>query len=409
MTPRAKAVDWGLALLTQDPFPEVPPRSPDEAIWAGMKELKANIERHLAVGVTTAASQVILNWGPYGSGKTHAAVYYGSQEKMPKTKGPRVREVVLVRVTTPKDAAEAERIFFRDILEAIQFRRIRSSVSELIRQTSEDDALLTLQESLASEALGKAMWLLGHERKAKGQMSLFGDEGMSDDWNRLLEAYFHGQTTKTDLKTLGLSRGMDTSQDRARVLAGVAQSIIGFAPTDEIASHRRLILWIDELEDLLYFTSRQYRPFTQGIRDLIDRLPSYFTLMMNFTLASPELQEDATALFGAAIMDRVTANIYFREPTKEEAFDYAVDVMRHYRTAEFARFKVPSSFPFEESALKSLIEMLDRRTPRSINKRCAQIAMRALEDGVISAEKRHLIDRGYIDKVQIEEVETEEA
>jgi hypothetical protein len=408
MKSKAKALNWEAALLQQAPFPEVPPRSPQEARWAGMVALKAHLDRLFAVAITTSTSQVILNWGQYGSGKTHAAIYYGLDERMPKVRAPRVGEAIIITVPTPKDPSAPEVVLYREILETVQFRRIRGAVRELIDQKGDAQALISLQELMASEALGKAMWLLGHERASRGQMSLFGDSEPSEDWNRLLEAYFHSQTTKTDLKTLGLSRGVDTSQDRFRIIAGVIQCLIGFAPLDDVPGHRRFLLWIDEMEDLLYFASRQHRPFTQGIRDLIDRLPNYFTLLMNFTLASPELHEDATVLLGQAVMDRVTAEVYFKEPTPDEAFEYAVQIMQSYRTRLPEKLGLPKTFPFTEDALRWLIEILDRRTPRRINRRCGQIIMHALAEGAISAEKGKMIDRPFIDKVHADEAEAEE-
>ena len=32
--------DWGLVLLKQNPFPNTPPRRPEDAVWAGFKGLK---------------------------------------------------------------------------------------------------------------------------------------------------------------------------------------------------------------------------------------------------------------------------------------------------------------------------------------------------------------------------------
>ena len=69
-------IDWSLALLKNDPFPDVPPRNATETIWAGMSQLKTQFDELLIEAQTTAALQVVLNWGAYGSGKTHAATYF---------------------------------------------------------------------------------------------------------------------------------------------------------------------------------------------------------------------------------------------------------------------------------------------------------------------------------------------
>jgi hypothetical protein len=404
---RARSVDWKLVLLKQNPFPDVPPRTPGEAIWAGMPRLKDQVNVLLVEAQSTSATQVVLNWGAYGSGKTHAAIYFGTRDRLPTIEDEHVRDVWILYVHTPRDPSQADTILYRNILEVIRFGRLRQTIRDIIALHGEQNSLEMLQDIVRSETLGKALWLLGLERSGAGQLRLWKDDKASDEWEWLLQAYFFSQHTKTALRQLGLGRGIDNSQDRFRILGGVLQCLIGLAPVEEIERHSRVLLWIDEMEDLIYFTSRQYRPFTQGLRDLIDRLPSYFTLLMNFTLAAPEAYEDATVVLGQALMDRITHQIYFQEPNEKEAYRYVVELLDAFRTQPPQDLGLPPTYPFSEETLKEIIGMLPERTPREVNKRCSEIITNALMKGVISAAGKGIISMDFVAELDKDRLDLE--
>ncbi len=152
-------------------------------------------------------------------------------------------------------------------------------------------ALEKLQGLSRVKLWGKALWLLGFERERLGQTTLTQESDALNKQQKLLERYFFSKATKSDLKQLGLSRDIKSTQDRFHILACLLQCIIGLEPIKDIEQHRRVILWIDEMEDLICYPSRYHRPFLQGLHDLFDKLPDYFTILMNFTLASPDYAE----------------------------------------------------------------------------------------------------------------------
>lgn len=394
-------LDWNYAYLKHNPFADTPPRKPQEAVWAGLPQLKKQFETLFVQALATPATQVVLNWGAWGSGKTHAAMYFGLKERLwPLVQEPRVKDICIVYIRTPKEPARADIDLYRDIIEALRFSNLRKLIRDLIAERGQEEALRLLQDSASSEPLGKAIWLLGLDpKKHSGQLTLFGEEP-SEERNQLLESYFFSTCTKRDLKELGLSRGIDNAQDRFRVLGTLLQCIIGFAPPEQLDQHTRLILWIDELEDLIYFQSRQYRPFTQGLRDLTDRLPNYLTLLMNFTLATGTY-EDATVVLGDALTSRITHQVYFQPLTPEEAYEYVLELMRYYRSDDPANKGLPSTYPFTEDALHTLIEMLPPlgRTPRDLNKQCSQVVSQALIEGVITAPGEGIITPEFVTRV----------
>src|ERR1700752_507009 len=84
----------------------------------------------------------------------------------------------------------------------------------------------------------------------------------------------------------------------------------------------RVVLWLDEMEDLLYFPTRYYLPFTQALREVIDNTNVHMTIMLNFTFSEPEDLPAIENVLGQAIMQRVNQHIVFQEPTVDDLKKY---------------------------------------------------------------------------------------
>src|SRR5690606_4938865 len=61
-------------------FRLTPATNPDELVWAGFKDIKNKFERRIERSIRIPNSSLVLNWGEYGSGKTHAARYFNKKE-----------------------------------------------------------------------------------------------------------------------------------------------------------------------------------------------------------------------------------------------------------------------------------------------------------------------------------------
>lgn len=400
------SLNWRYALLKSNPFAYMTPPSQNEIVWAGMENLKQQFDQVFFEAKTTTSTQVVLNWGAYGSGKTHASIYYSLPERFPSVQGNQVSGVVILRIRTPKDPTKPDLILYKDIIEAIRFSRLRQIVGKTITTLGLEQARSTLQELTESEVLGQAIVLLGLEPNSKGDLEPLSSITNPSEWHTLLESYFFSQNTKSDLKKLRLSRSIDTAQERFRILAALLQCMIGLKRGEDVSTYSRLVLWIDEMEDLIYFATKQYRPFTQGLRELIDRLPNAFTLMMNFTLASPEVFEDTTVVLGEALMERISRNIYFKEPNEADAALYVREMISTFRLPSISESfpQVSDVYPFSNTSLQHLIALLPRRTPRELNKRCSEVITEALKRGVISGEGVGEITSEFITQLDEEQM-----
>ena len=386
------SIDWNIAGLRENPFTISPPTDPKRVIWAGMDVIKDEFDSVFREAKVSAPTQVVLCRGPIGGGKTHASLFFSSDKNIPKT-SPSVQNIEVLRVQTPTETGNPARDFYQDVMEQIRLDRIGEAIKKNVESVGQDVVERNLRQTMVSGDFVNAL------------LKLFETSPISPGAGLPLSAYFLGKCTTTELRKLGLNRNIEKTQDYFRVLAGVFHCLIGLSESPDVAEHNRLCLWIDEMENFIYFTPPQYRPFGQGLRELVDRLPHFFTLFMNFTLTSPEEFEEIELVLGGYLTDRITRHIFFDEmKDQEKILQYVREVLSHYRTQEEP--KTPYS-PFTEDALRALMANLQRRTPRDINKRCHNALMKAFEKGIFEKGEDSAITPDFIQEISQEELDKE--
>ena len=384
-------VDWNLAGLQENPFTISPPTDPEQAIWAALDVVKDEFDSVFKEAKVSAPTQVVLCRGAFGGGKTHASLFFSSDKNIPDT-SPSVQDIEVFRVQTPTGTKDPARDFYLDVMEQIGLESIGKMVNKTVESVGRDVFKQTLRQKMISGDFVNALLELGSSPFYPAH-------------NPLLSPYFLGNCSNTELRKLGLNRNIEKPQDYFRVLAGVFQCFIGLSESTDIVEHNRFCLWIDEMENFIYFTPPQYRPFGHGLRELVDRLPYFFTLFMNFTLTSPEEYEEIELILGGYLTDRISRQIFFNEmKNQEEMLQYVRDVLSHYRTQEEP--KTPYS-PFTEDALGALMVNLQQRTPRNMNKRCHSALMRAFEKGIFEKGENSAITLDFIQEISQEELDKE--
>lgn len=379
-----RQVNWSHIHLKSNPFGTTPPTNPKDIVWAGMPKLKNHFNKIFMDASSSPTTQVVLNRGNWGCGKTHASLYFANEDNLPSKVTTRT-QVYTINLRAPKEPGNPAQDFYTDFLEKIGFTLIQERISNIIKNHSEAEILQCFQEVLESEELTRAFWLLGTE--------------VTEEKQALLRTFFFGGCTSTDLKKLGLARKISNAQDRFKVIAGILHCIIGFDKSHDLSQHTRVFLWIDEMEDFIFFPSSQFRILSQGIREIIDRLPNFFTLFLNMSLAEPELHEDLEAILGKAVVDRITDSVYFPELEPEEAMDYVRKLLNdpYYRDTPLPQ-GYPTTHPFDETALTVLIENLKKRTPMEINRQCSYVINNAFRDNIF--EEDWYIETAYILKLE---------
>ena len=385
-------IDWNVTGLREDPFTISPPTDPERVIWAGMDVIKDEFDSVFREAKVSAPTQVVLCRGPIGGGKTHASLFFSSDKNIPKT-SPSVQNIEVLRVQTPTETGNPARDFYQDVMEQIRLDRIGEAIKKNVESVGRDVVERNLRQTMVSGDFVNAL------------LKLFETSPISPGAGLPLSAYFLGKCTTTELRKLGLNRNIEKTQDYFRVLAGVFHCLIGVSESTDVSEHNRFCLWIDEMENFVYFTPPQYRPFGQGLRELVDRLPYFFTFFMNFTLTAPEEYEEIELILGGFLTDRITRHISFDEvKDQEKMLQYVREVLSHYRTQEEP--KTPYS-PFTEDALRALMANLQRRTPRDMNKRCHNALMKAFEKGIFEKGEDSAITLDFIQEISQEELDKE--
>jgi hypothetical protein len=100
------------------------------------------------------------------------------------------------------------------------------------------------------------------------------------------------------------------------------------------------------------------------------------------------------------LRDRFTHQIYFREPNEEEAFEYVRELPEYYRTEQPELRGLSNVYPFDEEALRVLIDDLGSRTPRVINQRCVDVITEAFQKGLITAPGQGIISKEFVRSVE---------
>lgn len=333
--------------LTKNPFEMITPSPNGDFVWAGMKTQKEKIAAAYEQSFQLTSRQLILNWGPVGGGKTFAAYYFMSKPLFPNTQ----RDVLHVYVRTPKEGGNAFTQLFRDFIDTYSLSKIRSKIQEKISRLGTEELERILRTANISEEFTKAILKLGENDQTT---------------QNVMSSYVYGTATAGEIKKIGLFRQLKNEPDFVKFLAGIIILL-----TSATVNETRLFFWIDEMEDMNYYNTKQYKQFTQSIRDLLDTVNERFTLFANFTLSEGE-EDTIKTLFGEALWSRKSYDIRFKDFKILDAVEYACDLINHYQID-----KSSPNFPFEISAMEMILSTMPTAllTPREINKKMSNLLL----------------------------------
>ena len=338
--------------LKNNPFEMLTPSFNGDFVWAGMTVQKAKIVYAYEQCFLTNARQLILNWGPVGGGKTFAAYYFKNQNLYPDF----LRRVINVYVRTPKDGGNAFMQLFKDFIDSYSMTKIRSEIAEKIGRIGHERVADILRASNISEEFAKAIVKLGDD---------------DEETMNIMTGYVYGISTPAEIKKIGLFRQPKAEPDFVKLLAGIIILL-----TTETTQETRLFFWIDEMEDMLYYNSKQFKQFSQSIRDLVDTINEKFTLFLNFTLSEGE-EDTVKTLLGEALWSRKNYDIRFKDFKISDGLEYCNDLITHFQIDNTTKY-----FPFEAAAIEMLLRTLPTAllTPREINKRMNGLLMFSREN-----------------------------
>lgn len=378
-------INWNKVGLRSNPFKIVPEKNSDDLIWAGFKENKKKFDSILENSLKNDDTNLILNLTRYGGGKTHASYFYSNPDNLPLTD--EISKPLNLTVITPKKGDNSYWELYIKIVEEIGVNYISKCVKTLREnKPNTKESIRLLQNWAKSEDLGRILWLLGDE-----------DDEISFGAEQLLL----GSNLSVSLKNkLRVRRAIQSLSDISQVLSCLINILSVYNEEQKLNKPRKIFIWIDELESLVYYTSKQYRPFTQTIRELIDNTPTNLCLIMNFSFAEPSDTQNLEILIGEALLDRVNDQFIFEDASVNDALEYVKDLLNHFRISEYNH---QPYYPFKEESLMLLLQNASGQTglpilPRTINKWCK----RTLEQLDINSIPLP-IDESHIEEVKYDD------
>lgn len=107
--------------LRDNPFSMTP--STREVVWANRDEVRRRFEGIFETSLSTSPSRIIINWGDWGSGKTHAMLYFSS-ELFKRTFQEKLKAKVdfiscPIHLPRPTVAGSIGKLLFQEILRTI--------------------------------------------------------------------------------------------------------------------------------------------------------------------------------------------------------------------------------------------------------------------------------------------------
>lgn len=114
---------------------------------------------------------------------------------------------------------------------------------------------------------------------------------MDKDEIALLRAYLSDGCVPSELRRLGLPRNLGL-EDKYQVLRAVVMSFVGLAPDGVLSDYRRVLLWLDEIENLLGYTEKERWETVKALETLFADTPMCLTIWLNISPNNPTTTEE---------------------------------------------------------------------------------------------------------------------
>ena len=373
--------------LLNNPFRISPSNNPGELIWIGMDKLKEKLNQRIQASIITSPSRIVINWGRYGSGKTHAANYYTKTNFIQETFGKQTKNI---KVNLPRSTKDPVQSFLRALIGQLNFENIVGDF-ELIKKEFGAASGAIIDANTTDSII--AAFLTKFLNKETIQNSLFPDMPVEVSKDALRD-FLYGDITKATLRKLNLPLGLEDDEQIVNLLSGIFNTI-----TYQKKVYSSVFLWIDEFEDIEALPKTTQDRFTTFLRQLIDKTPNNLTIFLNFTLKGIDAFEDLSIILGEALASRAKIHIDFEEPDEDESLKYIRDLLNHSnfrKTGDIDNNNL--YYPYEEVSVKYIVSNIGRRSLRKINETFSLILELALIENPVPQN----ITQEFIDKVSLE-------
>lgn len=332
--------------LKVNPFRTVPAIRCEEIVWAGFEDIKKRFESRIARIVNLPNSVIALNWGEYGSGKTHAARYFSKED-------------VLKRICKVEDTAPLSLV--------VSFPSNKNIVKELFTSITDKLDFSFVNQTVKNIRNLVEPSRLTDSKFAQKVIDYLKEESFDEN---LYKKYLYGTLSSKEKEMLGFLRSIETDNDMVDIVA----ALFSFLTENNI--YPAIIIWIDEFEHIAALSSSNINSVNNFIKVLFDKTPNHLLLMINLTLSAMGDRDDLTSYLHDAVKSRIKENIEFAIPSPEQFMEYLGEILKMYRIDK----NDSSLFPFDENLIENLIKELGDVSLRKFNEALSSLIENALYD-----------------------------
>lgn len=345
--------------LKENPFRTVPALGND-VVWAGFPEIKVKFEKRIRKTIRIPNSSIVLNWGEYGSGKTHAARYFSKQDVLQNLcEGTDKSTPLSIVINLPKGKNALLELYLH-ILDKLDFYKIFDKL-----HTFED--IESCIEKITDNVFIKNILLTFVH--ASNNIPFMNDSYNVDD----VINYLYNRGNTKQLEKLGLPRYLSSDSDYIDFLS----AFFSLITSDPTKGYSCIILWIDEFEDIIVQSASTVTVVNSFIRGLMDKAPSNLLMFINLTLTAFADKTDLSSYLQDAVRSRVKDQIEFPLPSQDEFMEYLSDLLSKFRITQTQYVYQP----YKQDMLMQLINDLGDVSIRRFNEALSLLLETADDEG----------------------------
>lgn len=332
--------------LRTNPFRLTPTSDDNELVWAGFPDIKEKIERRIKRSIQIPNTTLVLNWGEYGSGKTHAARYFSKKSVLQELAGDTNAQPYSIAIDFPK-SKEPVKDIFTQVIDRVNINELRLKINET--GLNVQDAINKSTDNLFIRDLLRVIF---DERR--DPLRPLVDENV-------VKSYLYGGSDAKKMHNEGVLRKMSSDSDYTEFL-GALFSLMTF----ENKAYSCVIIWIDEFEDISILNNTNISNVNNFIRTLIDKTPNNLLLFLNLTQSTLMSVEDLGEYLQESVKSRIKERINMQMPNSEELKKYISDLLNHpaFRYGDVTNNEYA---PFEKDVIDAIIKDLDGASLRRYN------------------------------------------
>lgn len=339
--------------LRTNPFRMTPAQKADEIIWAGFPEIRAKFEKRILRSLMTQNSSLVLNYGEYGSGKTHAARYFSKQDVLAEIAKKANRTMPLaITLNFPKGKQPVKDLYLQ-IIDKLNIDNLReamrgSSVKDIVSQVSSGEYMEAIMNAVFNDEIPAAQ----------------------------IQSFLYNSST-TELRKLepyGVRRTLSSENDYTEVLSTLFSVV-----TYEKKTYSAVIIWLDEFEDISILNTVNMASMNNFLRNLIDQTPNNLLLFLNLTQSAMMSLSELADYLTPAVEERIKDKIEFAIPDTSAFRVYLLDLLN----SPIHRVCTREDFaPFAEDLVCKLMTDLKNKSLRRFNDAFSVLLENAMVDDV---------------------------